>query len=375
MALELDSPVQGALAQAPAVPQSKGLSFTARKTVAGRDRMFFTEQLALLLETGTSLYNALEALRNQTANPALADVIDRLVADVAEGKAFSHALSQHPEVFPGSYVNLIAASEGGGFMHEILYELLQMEEKKEELKSTLVSAFSYPAFLLAFSLAVVVFVLIVVFPKFGTLFTSIQDQLPATTKILMAMSDGLRQHWIYLLSGAGAVLVGGLRWAATAAGRQTLDRLKLRVPVVRDIFTQLYMVQLLRVLGLSLANGVTVVDALKASREVVDNSVFRRFLDGVQNLVAEGRGLAAGFQDADFVPPTVKHMVATAEESGNLAKVMSRLADFNEAQLSKRLATFSKMAEPIMLLVMGAVVGLLVSSLILPIFKLSRAVS
>ena len=374
MALELDTPFQETAAPAPQARQAAALPFT-RRTVTGQDRMFFTEQLALLLETGTSLYGALEALRNQTANPALREVVEKLLADVAEGRSFSNALARHPEVFPGSYVNLIAASESGGFMHEILYELLQMEEKREQLKSTLVSAFSYPAFLLAFSFAVVIFVLIVVFPKFGDLFISIQDQLPATTKILMAMSDILRQHWIYVLGGSGAVLVGGLRWADTAAGNQTLDRLKLRMPVVRDIFTQLYLVQLLRVLGLSLANGVTVVDALQASREVVDNSVFRRFLDGIQNLVEEGRGLAAGFQEADFVPPTVKHMVSTAEESGNLAKVMSRLADFNEAQLAKRLATFSKMAEPIMLLVMGAVVGLLVSSLILPIFKLSRAVS
>ena len=373
MALELDSPVQE-VAAASEKRQPTQLPFS-RRTVGGNDRMFFTEQLALLLETGTSLYGALEALRNQTANPALQEVVDKLLADVAEGRSFSQALSQHPDVFPGSYVNLVAASEGGGFMHEILYELLQMEEKREQLKSTLVSAFSYPAFLLAFSFGVVVFVLIVVFPKFGDLFVSIADQLPATTKILMAMSDVLRQQWIYVLGGTGAVLVGGLRWAETAAGKQTLDRLKLTVPVIRDIFTQLYLVQLLRVLGLSLANGVTVVDALQASREVVDNSVFRGFLDGMQKLVEEGRGIAAGFQNADFVPPTVKHMVTTAEESGNLAKVMSRLADFNEAQLAKRLATFSKMAEPIMLLVMGAVVGLLVSSLILPIFKLSRAVS
>ena len=373
MALELESPVQAAPAKAAAAPRTAARPFS-RNTVAGRDRMFFTEQLALLLETGTSLYGALEALRKQTANPALAKVIDKLAADVSEGKSFSQALAQHPEIFSGSYVNLVAASEAGGFMHEILNELLQMEEKREQLKGTLVSAFSYPAFLLAFSLAVVVFVLVVVFPKFGTLFVSIQDQLPPTTKVLMAMSDGLRQHWVYVVSAVGVMLVGGIRWADSSHGKQTLDRLKLTVPVVRDIFVQLYMVQLLRVLGLSLANGVTVVDALQAAREVVENSVFRVFLDGVQNLVAEGRGLAAGFQQADFVPDTVKHMVTTAEESGNLAKVMSRLADFNEAQLSKRLATFAKMAEPIMLLVMGAVVGLLVSSLILPIFKLSRAV-
>lgn len=377
MAIELQpkAPI-AAGAAATAKPASiLQLSLTGTAPVSGKDRMFFTEQLGLLLETGTSLHAALEALHAQTPAGKLRDVLQALQGDISEGRSFSQALAQHPDVFSSNYVNLIAASEQGGFMHEVLYQLLEMEEKREQLKSTLVSAFSYPMFLVAFSIGVVIFVLMIVFPKFGTLFVSIADQLPATTKILMALSDGLRSYWPFVLGGIGAVGLGFLRWRSTQAGREVLDGLKLKLPVIKDIFVQLYLIQTLRVLSLSLRNGVPMVDALAAGRDVVENLVFRRFIGGIQSQVEEGRGLAAGFESASFVPPTVKQMIATAEESGNLAKVMLRLAAFYERELGKRLATFAKLAEPFMLLVMGAVVGLLVSSLILPIFKLSRAVS
>ena len=379
MALELQTakpaPAPTSLAAESKLSALLNLSLTGSARVSDKERMFFTEQLGLLLETGTNLHAALEALKSQSPKGALKDLLGSLLKNISEGKSFSHALGQHPDVFSESYINLMAASESGGFMHEVLNQLLEMEEKREQLRSTLTSAFSYPVFLLAFSISVVIFVLMVVFPKFGPLFVSIADQLPVTTKALMAMSDGIRSYWVYLLGASAALGVGAWRWAGTAAGRQVIDGLKLRIPLIKDIFAQLYLIQAMRVLSLSLTNGVPMIEALRASREVVENMVFKRFLDRVHDLVQEGRGLAAGFDEADFIPVTVKQMIATAEESGNLAKVMLRLADYYERELGKRLATFAKLAEPIMLLVMGTVVGLLVSSLILPIFKLSRAVS
>ncbi len=376
MALEFQTVTQPATT-APVTPKSVRMKLPtlSRQRLSNRDRMFFTEQLSLLLETGTSLYNALGALKQQSPNPAMVKVLDALMSDIAEGRAFSQALAKHPNVFAPNYVNLIAASETGGFMHKVLAELLAMEEKREELKSTLVSALSYPAFLICFSIAVVIFVLVVVFPKFGTLFTSIQDELPITTQVLMVMSNGLLEYWVYGLIGIGGMVVGLNRWLATAAGRESLDRMLLTMPLVKNVFAELYMVQVLRVMSLSLGNGVPMVETLQACRDVVNNRVFRKFIDRVEQLIQEGRGLATGFEQAPFVPPVAKAMLATAEESGNLAPVSARVADYYERELTKRLRTLSKMAEPIMLLVMGAVVGLLVSSLILPIFKLSRAVS
>jgi type II secretory pathway component PulF len=221
----------------------------------------------------------------------------------------------------------------------------------------------------------VIFVLLVVFPKFGDLFTSIQDQLPVTTKTLMSLSAVMLNYWVYILIGSGALVAGFVHWQSTAEGRETIDRLLLQLPVVRNIFGELYMIQCLRIMSLSLGNGVPMMATLAACKEVVLNKTFRRFIGQVETLVEEGNGISRGFENASFVPPVAKAMISTAEESGSLATVAARIADYYEQELNRRLKTVSKMAEPIMLLVMGAVVGLLVSSLILPIFKLSRAVS
>jgi type II secretory pathway component PulF len=375
MALELQ------VSQKPAPKNSAGLKLElklpsmSRRSLTDRDRMLFTEQLGLLLETGANLYGALQTLKNQSANPAMSAVIESLMVDISEGRPFSQALTKHPKLFSANYVNLIAASETGGFMHTVLQELKSMEEKRDELRQSLFSALSYPAFLMVFSISVVIFVLLVVFPKFGDLFTSIQDQLPVTTKALMSLSTVMLDHWSYLLVGFGALIAGLIHWRSTAAGRETIDRLLLQLPVFRNIFGELYMIQCLRIMSLSLGNGVPMMETLAACKDVVLNKTFRRFIGQVEKHVEEGNGISRGFEDAPFVPSVAKAMISTAEESGSLATVSARIADYYEQELSRRLKAVSKMAEPIMLLVMGAVVGLLVSSLILPIFKLSRAVS
>lgn len=345
-----------------------------RRGPAATDRMFFTEQLALLLETGENLHGALSVIAVQTENPSMRRIVEQLADDISEGQSFAAALSSHGEVFSTTYVNLIAASETGGFMHEVLLQLLEMELKREELRRTLVSAGTYPLFLIAFSFAVVVFVLVVVFPKFESLFASIYDQLPASTRGLMTLSLVLREYWYLLFAGAavGALLLR--QWITSDAGRRRIDHWKLHLPVIRDIFSQIYLTQSLQVLGLSLRNGVTVVDSLAACRDVVRNVHFTGLIADIEKNVQSGAGVAAGFSSASFVPDLAKHMISTGERSGHLGQVMTRIAKHYSEQLASRLDRLSKLAEPIMLLVMGTLVGVLVSSLILPIFKLSRAV-
>jgi type II secretory pathway component PulF len=349
------------------------ISFGARK-IGVAERMAFTEQLALLLETGVSLAEAIKVQHRQTQDEGLAAILGSIAASVSEGKPFSTSLALHPEMFSRTYVSLVAAAEDGGFLPEVLEQLRTMDEKSSELRSNIISALTYPAFLILFSFAVVIFVLVVIFPKFQSLFMSIRDQLPAPTLVLMMLSDVLRSYWwlILLLLAAASGLAWA--WARTAAGKRTLDRLKLRLPLLREIYLQLYLNRTLSVLGMSLANGVPITAALKAAQDVADNCVFFEFLQTVQRHVNEGRGVAVGFLEAQFMPPMLQQMIATGDRTGNLAKVMTRVADFYGRELNKRVATLAKAVEPVMLLVMGVVVGLIVASLILPIFKLSRAV-
>jgi type II secretory pathway component PulF len=342
--------------------------------ISNKERKFFTEQMALLLETGTSLQASLQALRKQLVSPPMIEMVDQLIDDIGQGMQFSAALARHPRIFSTTYVNLIAASEDGGFMHEVLQQLLALEEKREELKQTLFAALSYPAFLMVFALGVVVFVLVVVFPKFSDLFSGIRDQLPITTLFLMNASEILRQHWAYILAGLAIAVVGLKYWSTTESGRERLDWAKLNLPLMRSIFIQLYLVQSLRVLSLSLGNGVGMMDSLQSCKYVVKNRLFQRFIGDVEDCVERGAGFAVGFRNVSFIPPIVEQMISTGDESGSLPKVLSRLADYYETELGNRLQTLSRLAEPLMLLIMGGVVGIIVSSLILPIFKLSRVV-
>lgn len=336
--------------------------------------MFFIEQLALMLETGSDLHTSLNVLAKQTDHPGLKTVITALCDDVSEGKPFSSALSRHPEVFSNTYVSLIAASETGGYIRRILEHLLQMEKQREQLKNALVSAISYPAFLMVFSLGMVVFILAVVFPKFGALFTSIQNQLPVTTLFLMAMSQSITNYWWIIVPGCAAMMVLFIFWVKSEAGSQVADQLKLNLPVIKNIFIKIYLIQTMRILSLSLKNGVNLTEALALAKDVVKNQGFTSFLDKLLNDVIEGRSLAHGFNSTAFIPPIVQQMVTTGEATGNLALVSDRIADYFQQDLEKLLKLVTKAIEPLMLLVMGVVVGVLVSSLILPIFKLSHAV-
>lgn len=348
------------------------LNFDER--IGPADRMLFTERLTLLLETGVPLHDALRVLHEQAGKPRLKTIIGEVADDIVGGQRFSEALTKHPELFPPTYINLIGASEEGGFLPEVLEQLVDMDEKQERLRSTIVSALSYPGFLVGFSILVVVFILVAVFPKFSVMFTSIYDELPATTKVFIFASKILTQYGTLIGIGTLALAAGVLVALRRPDVRERLDRLKLRLPLVKDIFIKIYLVRLMRVMGISLERGVTILATLGACRNVIPNAEFQRFIGELETQVTEGRGIAAGFRDSALIPVSVKQMIDTGEQTGTLGRVMGRVADFYERDLTRQLNSLAKMAEPVMLLVMGILVGTIVTSIILPIFKMSRAV-
>jgi type II secretory pathway component PulF len=370
MAIELTS--EGARAPAAAKRRPAWLAGRAKR-LGGAERILFTERLALLLETGVPLHAALRSLHEQSVEPRLRAVIGALADDIVGGSRFSEALARHPELFPSTYVNLVGASEQGGFLSLVLGQLVEMDEKQARLRATLISALSYPGFLAVFSVAVVIFILMFVFPKFAIMFGAIHDQLPLTTKVLIALSAALTEHTLAVFGGFGGVLAALVALLRRPSARIALDRLKLSTPLLRDIFIKLYLTRLLRVMGISLERGVTVLATLAACREVVPNAQFQEFIARLETEVTEGKGIAAGFNDSAFIPISVRQMISTGEQSGCLGKVMGRVADFYDRELTRQLTELSKLAEPVMLLVMGVLVGTIVSSLILPIFKLSSA--
>jgi len=377
MALEWDDAAAG-------TPPKPGMKTAAGKPgiklqlgearIGSADRMLFTERLVLLLETGVALHDALRALHEQTTKPRLKAIIGDVADDIVGGQRFSEALAKHPDLFPPTYINLIGASEAGGFLAEVLEQLVDMDEKQERLRSTIVSALAYPGFLIVFSILVVVFILVAVFPKFSVMFTAIYDELPVTTKVFIFASKLLTEHGMAFGVGTLALMAGLLLALRRPDVREGLDRMKLRVPYIKDIFIKIYLTRLMRVMGISLERGVTILATLGACRNVIPNAEFQRFLGELEIQVTEGRGIAAGFRDSALIPTSVKQMIDTGEATGSLGRVMGRVADFYERDLTRQLNSLAKMAEPVMLLVMGVLVGTIVTSIILPIFKMSRAV-
>lgn len=345
----------------------------ARKTVTADERMFFTEQLALMLDTGNSLVESLKSIARYGESKALRDLVSDLASSVEQGQSFSQALQKHSSTFSTTYCNLVRASEQGGFMPEVLEELRNMDEKRLKLQAALKSALSYPVLLLSFSFAVVVFVLVVVFPKFSEMFASIGDDLPMTTQWLMALSNSIILHWPWYVAGLVVLIVGGVIASKIDRFVRSFDRLKLSIPGLKHVFVEMYLVQSMRVMALSLGRGVSVMDTLEACRDVVDNREYQELFRSLEADVQEGRGLAAGFRRSPFIPDLVRQMVTTGESAGNLPRVMERVSTYYERQLEKRLDMLSRAAEPVMLIIMGGVVGVIVSSLILPIFQMSNA--
>jgi type II secretory pathway component PulF len=372
MALEWDDAPAGAPAKA--VARKPAFSLTKDARIGTADRVMFTERLTLLLETGVPLHDALGALREQAGKPRLKAIIGKVADDIVGGQRFSEALKEHPDLFPPTYINLIGASEEGGFLPEVLEQLVDMDEKQERLRSTIVSALSYPGFLIVFSILVVVFILVAVFPKFSVMFAAIYDELPVTTKVFIFASEALTKHGAVFGIGTLALVAGLLLALRRPDVREWLDRVKLRLPFVKEIFIKIYLTRLMRVMGISLERGVTILATLGACRNVIPNAEFQRFIGDLEIQVTEGRGIAAGFRDSPLIPVSVKQMIDTGEQTGNLGRVMGRVADFYERDLTRQLNALAKMAEPVMLLVMGVLVGTIVTSIILPIFKMSRAV-
>ena len=353
---------------------SLSISISNNKKVSSKDRNFFFQQILLLIQTGTPLRAGLEALIKQVDKNQIKEIIQGLIEIIDQGKSFSYALSKYPEVFNATHINLISASEEGGYMDKVLQQIIDMEERNDKLKDSLISAISYPLFLASFSIAVVIFILVMVFPKFSELFEKIYDQLPLATKLLMSLSEALTDHWLVVIVTIMGSAYVFYRIIASNKGKEKIDKLKLTLPLFKNVFTQVYLVQSLRVMYLSLSNGVSVVDTLRSCKNAVQNKYYQEFLNDVERKINEGSGISIGFSQGQFIPPLVKQMISTGENTGNLPKVMGKIADHYENELLKHLQALSKLAEPIMLVIMGAVVGIIVSSLILPIFMLSKAV-
>ncbi|MGD8891940.1 MAG: type II secretion system F family protein [Desulfobacterales bacterium] len=355
--------------------QSLGLGFLRcfGKSVKSREVMFFTSQLSLMLEIQTPLTKALKAIGDEIKNPEFKSVVATLNRDVEEGRQLSEALKRHPRVFDNKFVSMVKAGEIGGFLETILDRIVEMQEKRQALITQLRSALTYPAVLCAFGFLVIVFILVFVLPKFTAFFVGKESILPWTTRFLMAASASLQHYWwVYILVLIGTVL-GFTAWGKSKQGRALIDRFFISGPLISGLSNKIYTCEMLRTLGYLMESQVPLLKAIEVTTPTIWNQYYRRFLEKIKDTVDQGGRFAQIFSDYSYIPQTVKQMVTIGEEVGKLPMVMLRLARFYDTEIEQEFKKFAAMIEPIALIIMGGIVGLIISSIVLPMFKLSQA--
>jgi type II secretory pathway component PulF len=296
-----------------------------------------------------------------------------MLQDVEDGRQLSEAMSRHPRVFDKVYLNMVKAGETGGFLDEMLNRLVEMQEKRLALRTQIRSALTYPIFLFVLGLGVVAFVLVGVLPKFTAFFQGKEQILPLSTRFLMALSSSLREHWWLYLIGITGLAIGLKLFKDSDRGQTLIDWSLIKMPIVSGLSNKINTCSMLRILGHLMESAVPILQALDVTRATIKNRFFRRFIKQIQDHVQEGGKLAQPFSNYRFILDSVRQMVATAEEAGDLPRVMLRLAEFYDAEIDRELKTLAAMIEPMALVVMGAVVGMVVSSVVLPLFRLAHA--
>lgn len=333
-------------------------------------------QLAGLLRSGVPLLKSVAILREQTSQATLKEVLGDIYTKLEEGTPLADAFGRHPRIFGEMATNMVRAGAEGGFLEDALERVAQFTEQQEDLKGRTLGALAYPIFLGTVGSLVVAALLIFFVPKFATLFDSLRakGELPAVTDWLLWFSESLRDWgWIALLVGVvvGAWLRSQLR---TEEGRLIADRLRLRAPMLGSVFQNLAVARFCRVLGTMLKNGVPILKSLEISREAAGNRVLSNAIQRASENISAGQSLAGPLSSSGYFPRTVVEMIAVAEESNSLDRVLVDIADGLEKRTFRRLDLIVRLIEPLMLLILAAVVLVVVIALLIPVVKMSATV-
>ena len=353
----------------------KLLALSLTKPVKSSELLFFTSQLSLMLEIETPLNLALKSISNQTGNKYFKKVLSGLFKEIEEGMQLSESMKHHPEVFTNVYSSMIKSGESGGFLKEILDRIVEMQEKRQALVTSLRSALTYPAVLCVVSVIVVIFILTTVLPKFTAFFIGKEEILPATTRILMSLSVILKNYWFGLSLLAIGLFAGTMLFKESRTGKRFIAWAIVNLPIISKLSNKIYTCAMLRTLGNLMESHVPLLEALEVTRGTISNFYFRDLIDTISAHVREGGKFSKPFSSYPYALDSVKQMIATGEETGSLQKVMLRLAEFYDEEVERELKILSSLIEPVALIVMGVVIGLIVSSVILPLFRLAQVMN
>lgn len=339
-----------------------------------KDVQAFTNQLAVMLKAGINIRDAIDGVSRQVENQKFKAILEELRKDVESGQPLSESLAKHPKVFSPLYINMIRASELSGGLAGMLERLAEYLDSQIETRSMVRGAMVYPVIIAVMAVVTTIFMLTFVLPRFTALFAGKEALLPKPTVLLMAFSDFLRTKWYIVIGIVGAAIAGVMVFLRTDIGRNLWDQLKLKIPVLKKMFRALYITRSVQTMGELLTAGVPMLQTLEITADISGNTVYKKMWLAVHDAVKRGDKLCNPLDEMNILPKNVVQMTAAGEESGKLGHVLQDIAEYYNRELRAAIKTATSMLEPVMIIVMGVVVGFIAMSIILPIFKMSSLV-
>ncbi|MCX7920256.1 MAG: type II secretion system F family protein [bacterium] len=357
-----------------AVGKRPRLSF-ARGRINLDDLIIFSRQLATMISAGLPLIESLDVLGEQLENPNLRKVVVEVRKDVEAGSTFTAALEKHPKVFSQLYVSMVRAGEASGMLDSIMNQLAAYLEKTGSLRRKVKSAMVYPAVVSIIAVLIVIFILIKVIPTFESIYRSFDAQLPLPTQIIVGLSQIIRKFWyVWLIA---LVIIGYVlkRYVNTPKGRLQFDTLKLNMPVFGDLFRKVAVAKFTRTLGTLVRSGVNILNALEIVAKTAGNVVVENAVNKTKNSIQQGETIAGPLAQTGVFPPMVTRMIDVGEKTGALEEMLNKISEFYEDQVDAAVAALTSMLEPIMIAVMGVIVGGIVIAMYLPVFNMVNVVA
>jgi len=354
-------------------PKQVRFSFGAQ-AIKTRDIVIFTRQFATMINSGLPLVQSLSILANQTENKALKEVTKQVVFDVEAGNTLADAFSRHPKAFSGLFVNMVAAGEAGGILDTILLRLAVFLEKNDALVRKVKSAMIYPAVIMSVAAIAIAVLLIFVIPVFQSMFASVQMELPLPTRIVIGASAFLTGYWWAIIIAVVGTVILVRRYYATPEGHRNIDRMMINAPVLGDVIRKSAVSRFTRTLGTLISSGVSILDGLEITAKTAGNQVIHDAVMESRNSIAGGETIAAPLERSKVFPPMVISMIAVGEQTGGLDEMLTKIADFYDEEVDVAVGALLSLMEPVMIVVLGVIVGGMVVAMYLPIFDMVNAV-
>jgi type IV pilus assembly protein PilC len=342
--------------------------------VTTKDVVVFTRQLSTMIDAGLPLVQCIEILGKQQENATFKKILLNIQSDVESGTTFADSMRKHPKAFDNLYSNMIEAGETGGILDTILSRLAIFMEKSMALKKKIKGAMTYPAICLGISVLILIVILVFVIPVFQDMFTSFGSTLPLPTQIVVNMSTFVKSNFIFIILGIFAIIFGIKKIYNTEKGRNTIDAVSLKAPVAGILIRKVAVAKFTRTLSTMLQSGVPILEALQVVAKTAGNKVIERAVFRVSDSIAEGRPIAEPLEECGVFPNMVVQMINVGESVGALDTMLEKIADFYDDEVDQAVENLTAMLEPLMMVVLGGMIGGLVVAMYLPIFKMASVV-